>query len=398
MKASSELIGIVGASGVVGQSVAHILRARGLTHQRHGARNVAALTALHDAKSDVGVLALDLHDPGSLEAFCRGCRVIVNCAGPSYLVVDKVARAALAAGADYVDVSGDDPAQIALSHANASGSLPHGWQHERRVILSAGMIAGFSNLLPRWLAARSPMTVTRLTARLGGAQLFTSTAAGDLVLSLMGGSDTSDDSWYGETGAAWRFGKRKSRVLKTSTNATLPHFRGAVTVQPFLSSDAVRLATAMGLAEMDWYNVFAGEQLRSMLSRLRGRTLDQAQLRDAIEQARTAAELDLAGRQPWYTMVFELGGFRAGRPIVRSAVARTEDTYLLTAGVAALAVEDVLANEIAPGLHFADDALRPDLVDRARDVIAPAGGGSIVSVETFEAPGLASAAFEDGCL
>lgn len=398
MTARGDVIGVMGASGVVGQAVAQIMQARGLARQRHGARNIAGLSADRGENNEVEVVAVDLHDPGSLEAFCKGCRVVVNCAGPSYVVVDTVARAALAAGAHYVDVSGDDPAHVALSKAHASGSLPRGWQDEQSVVLSAGMIAGLSNLLPRWLSARSPMTVTRLTARLGGAQLFTSTAAGDLVLSLMGGSDTTDDSWYGETGAAWRFGKRKSRVLKTSTNATLPHFRGAVTVQPFLSSDAVRLATAMGLAEMDWYNVFAGEQLRSMLSRLRGRTLDQAQLRDAIEQARTAAELDLAGRQPWYTMVFELGGFRAGRPILRSAVARTEDTYLLTAAVAALAVEDVLARQVAPGLHFADDALRPDLVDRVRDLVAPASGEPIVSVETFESAELAAAAFEDGCL
>jgi NAD(P)-dependent dehydrogenase (short-subunit alcohol dehydrogenase family) len=395
MTQSNVTVGVVGATGTVGRAATDLLWRRGFVRQRLASRRRPDLSGIAGNQKDVETVQVDIEDATALDRFCARCDVLLNCAGPSYRIVDRVARAAIANGCDYVDVSGDDPAYAALSREGQL-ALPERWRKERRLVLSAGMIAGFSNVLPQWLANLGAMTVTRLTAQLGGAQHFSSTAAGDLVLSLAATS-SGDDSWYGETGAAWRFGKRKSRVLPTLENAHLPHFRGSVTVQPFLSADAIRLAKIMGLAEMDWYNVFAGEQLRAALSRLRGRALPSTKdLDDAVEGARQAADLDLAGRRPWYSMVFALSGFRASRPLIRTAVATCEDTYLLTAAVAAMAVEDVVNCKVPAGLHFADEVLGPDLISRIRDLVAP-DGRPIVTVETFETAGLVPS-LEDGAV
>ena len=69
-------------------------------------------------------IKLDVEDSLALQAFCSGCRVIVNCAGPSCHIRDRVARAAFRAGADYVDPGGDEP--LAALHHTLVGHLSQG--------------------------------------------------------------------------------------------------------------------------------------------------------------------------------------------------------------------------------------------------------------------------------
>src|SRR5207302_8403929 len=102
-------------------------------------------------------------DPRSLADFCEGCRVVVNCAGPSSVIGDRVARAAFAAGADYVDVAGER-----ALHAQAVG-LPAG----RTALPGAGMMPGLSELLPRVLAHDHPRRTAHLRAWCGGRGRFT---------------------------------------------------------------------------------------------------------------------------------------------------------------------------------------------------------------------------------
>src|SRR5690606_21360022 len=54
------------------------------------------------------VAEVDVGRPDLLAAFCAGCRVVVNCAGPAYQTGPRLAAAARAAGSCYVDPGGDD--------------------------------------------------------------------------------------------------------------------------------------------------------------------------------------------------------------------------------------------------------------------------------------------------
>ncbi|WP_449065129.1 saccharopine dehydrogenase NADP-binding domain-containing protein, partial [Planomonospora algeriensis] len=96
------MIGIVGGYGAVGGAAARLLADRGV---RVGGRDLEAARRFVD--EELGgrgeARRVDAYDEAALAAFCRGCRVVVNCAGPSYLLLDRVARAAFRAGADYVD-------------------------------------------------------------------------------------------------------------------------------------------------------------------------------------------------------------------------------------------------------------------------------------------------------
>ncbi len=109
---TARLVAVLGGYGAVGRATVTGLRRAG--HPiRIGGRDRAATARVAD---ELGVepQPVDLWDDASLAAFCADAAVVVNAAGPSYRVLDRVARAALAADADYVDPGGDQPLVDAL--------------------------------------------------------------------------------------------------------------------------------------------------------------------------------------------------------------------------------------------------------------------------------------------
>ncbi|WP_280435239.1 saccharopine dehydrogenase NADP-binding domain-containing protein [Nocardia carnea] len=346
MTAATGPVAVLGATGVVGRAAVRMLTRLGIGEVRLGARTIGGV-ASGPVPPGAEVRRVDADDPASLARFCAGARLVLNCAGPSYLLVDRVARAALTAGSDYVDVSGDGPAYRLLD----GSPLVTG---ERTAVLSAGMLPGLANIVPRLLA--DDLTGARLVVYAGGIEPFAAASAGDLALSLDSSDGAAAGHWYGETLAAWSGGCRRRNALPVREDVEVAGFPGRVTTMPFLTADAERLARTTGLDDLHWYNVFVGSALRLTLTRLRGRVgSDPATLAAVAAEIGAAAGLDLAGLAPFYLMAFTV--HRPGR--TDTAVLRTPSSFELTAATAAYAVEAVLAGKIAAGLHYADEVLDP---------------------------------------
>ncbi|MGC0386037.1 saccharopine dehydrogenase NADP-binding domain-containing protein [Streptomyces sp. SAI-129] len=350
------VIGVLGASGAVGRAAVRELRALGHTGLRLGGRTASALCAVaeEDPAGHDETVRADATAPDGLRAFTEGCDIVLNCVGPTYRLRATVASAALAAGAHCVDVAGDDPAAEDLLKDGDPA------RDGRTVVLSAGALPGLSSLLPRWLAGQGLDGATALTAYCGGLETCSPTVAHDLMLSLTSGG--ADGAAYGEALAAVRGGRRVSRVLRTAEDTEHEAFPGRVAVQPYLSGESERLATVLGLDRLDWYNVHPGPAVRALLNRLPGRLAagdDPAQLADRLI---LAADLDLAGRRPYYVMDFALSGTASGRPATAGLTLRAASSYRLTAAVGALAVDAVLRGEAPAGVHFACDVLDPGTV------------------------------------
>jgi hypothetical protein len=336
----------------VGRFAVESLHASGFRALRLGARRVDALPT----GPDVDAVQVDARNRDDVAAFCAGLRVLVNCAGPSYELKDSVAAAALAAGADYVDVGGDDPAHEALA---AAGTVRDG----RTAVLSAGTVPGLSVLVPRWLAGAEPAEkLTRLVAYAGGLERCSPTVAADIMLSLtVGGADGEP---FGHPLAAWRNGRRALRVLRSTEDAELALYPERVALQPILTAEIERLARTLGLDEADWYNVYPGAQVRSLFSQLPTLPVHTPVDRAAVEQRMvTASEVDLAGQDTYYRMAFTLSGPDA----TRTAVVRAPSSYRITAFVAVAAARAMLDGRVPPGLHFAGEVLDPGwVVDELR--------------------------------
>lgn len=355
------MIGLLGASGAVGHAAIEELQALAVGELRLGGRRISEIP------DRVGtVCAVDIYDDHALARFCVGCRVVVNCAGPSHRFLDRVAHAALSAGADYVDAAGDDPVHERL--ATRGPSL-----RGRTVIISAGMMPGLSGLLPRWLARQGFDRVDCLTAYVGGLDRFTLAAAGDYLASLGNG--------YGESLAAWHGGRRTPRTLEPLRDVELPFFAGPVSAHPFLGTETERFARALQVEEVSWYNVFGDGRVLAAIGRLRGTIQASGDLDAAAAELAGAAEIDIAGRTPYQLLVFQLDGQADGTAMTRSLMLRARDSYRLTGAVAAFATAALLQGEVEPGLHYAADVLDPQgIVERLRETSA------VTALEVFDGP------------
>jgi len=374
------VIGLVGGYGAVGRATARLLRSWGGVRMRLGGRNPA--TAEEFIRNELGggeeAAALDIYDPAALAGFCAGCSVVVNCAGPSYRVLDRVARAAFAAGADYVDPGGDEP----LHHRLAGLELA---KAGRTAVLTAGMMPGLSGILPRWLARQGFGRSRKITAYVGGRGRLTPVSAADYLLSL---AAAASDSL-----AAWRAGARVARALEPLTDAALPFFPPGVTAYPFLSAETERVARALKLDEVSWYNVFEGGHMLAALGRLQGATAAREDLSAGIAELSQAAELDLFGKDPYQLFMLRMEGETEDcSPLSRTVMLRAVDAHELTGTITAFAVALVLERKVAPGLHFAAEALDPDIVDRLP------GTPAVTAMELMDTVPGAEVLLEEGAL
>ncbi|MEU0471634.1 saccharopine dehydrogenase NADP-binding domain-containing protein [Streptomyces olivaceus] len=355
---STPVIGVLGASGAVGRAAVRELRALGRTGLRLGGRTASALCAV--AGEDPGghdeTVWADATAPDGLRAFTEGCDTVLNCVGPTYRLRATVAAAALAAGAHCVDVAGDDPAAEDLLKDGDPA------REGRTVVLSAGALPGLSSLLPRWLAGQGLDTATALSAHCGGLETCSPTVARDLMLSLTSGG--ADGAAYGEALAAVRGGRRVPRALRTAEDTEHPAFPGRVALQPYLSGESERLADVLGLDRLDWYNVHPGPAVRALLNRLPASLAAGDAPAALADRLILAADLDLAGRTPYYVMDFALSGTASGQPATAGLTLRAASSYRLTAAVGALSVDAVLRGAVPAGVHFACDVLDPRTVVR----------------------------------
>ena len=106
-RGSAPRIVLYGATGFTGRLVAEALLARGAAIALAG-RSAAKLRARGaELGGDIPTVAAGLDDHAALTAAFRGGRVVINCAGPFAVTGAPVLRAAAAAGAHYLDTTGE---------------------------------------------------------------------------------------------------------------------------------------------------------------------------------------------------------------------------------------------------------------------------------------------------
>ncbi len=143
---SAPPIVVYGATGLIGGRVCAALDAEDVPFVACGRRKAALdkLAPLVDA-TEVRVAELD-HE--QLVAAFKGAQVVVNCAGPLAEVGEPVLVAALAAGAHYVDLGGDQAAMHALYEHHDSAARRAG----RAVVPGCGLNCAIGDWASAWAA------------------------------------------------------------------------------------------------------------------------------------------------------------------------------------------------------------------------------------------------------
>ncbi|MEV0053116.1 saccharopine dehydrogenase NADP-binding domain-containing protein [Saccharopolyspora shandongensis] len=352
---ADQLIAVLGGYGEVGATAVRRLAEYGYGRIRVGGRNPSRGSALLGDLPGVDLSYVDIEDARSLQEFCSGAHLVLNCAGPSYRILDTVARAALKAGAHYVDVAGDVPAHRALGSTTG----------DRVAVFSAGLMPGLTGLLPRLIVGPRD----RLDIHVGGAVRMTPASAADILLAQ--GPD------FGESLAHWRGGAVVSRSLTPLRKVRPDGFPEPVDAMPFLPTEGIRLAADLGVDELRFYTVYASESIPTTLAMA---WADDPEFRDDyIELLTQAAKADLRERDPYYVLTACVPT-TTGAP--SSLTLCTSDPYQLSGVVAALTASAVLQEKIGPGVHFADsvldpadiaEALRRDALVQSLSIQEPAG-------------------------
>jgi len=170
---------VYGAYGYTGELVARHAVERGLRPVLAG-RDAAKLSAL---ARELGLEArpFSLRDPAAVRRGIAGAKVVLHCAGPFVHTFDPMARACLAEGAHYLDITGESPV------FRAAGAL--GPEAERAgVMLLPG--AGFdvvptdcmaAHLVRRLPSARTIVLAFKALGRVSRGTARTALTFGDLA-------------------------------------------------------------------------------------------------------------------------------------------------------------------------------------------------------------------------
>jgi short subunit dehydrogenase-like uncharacterized protein len=121
-----DVIAVYGATGYTGQRVARALRDAGRQVLASG-RDRAGLERLREELGGaIEVWPASLEEPGRLRALAERAGVVIHCAGPFHRTCEPVVRAAIDAGAHYIDVSGEQHSHrfvFETAHEHARGRV-----------------------------------------------------------------------------------------------------------------------------------------------------------------------------------------------------------------------------------------------------------------------------------
>jgi hypothetical protein len=323
-------VAVVGGYGDVGRRAVGFLHRAGVPVRIGGRDPHAAEAVASELGATARARAVDLTEPASLADFVDGATVVLNCAGPSTWIGDRVWRAARDADAGYVDAASD----LLLEPSAQDGNGPPS-------VVAAGWMPGISGLMCRALAAELDR-VTTLTSYAGVRDRFTATGARDYL------TDRGNQPY-----AAWRDGRCVGSGARL-VDVELPFFDGRVSAVPVLGLEARRVAVDLGLFRGDWFAVRQGRRTADVLDRSPSLGID-----DAVAQLVRASALDLGGRAPTVTLVVEVDGERAGDPVRRTGVLRGRGNAAVTGACAAAATLAVREGRVPPGCRAADTVLDP---------------------------------------
>ncbi|MTI60081.1 MAG: hypothetical protein FH762_08925 [Firmicutes bacterium] len=341
------LVGILGFSGVLGQMVYKTLVPKYAI--RGGQRST--IGCLEDDPS-VEIMEVDIHEKSVLNKFCLGCDVVVNCAGPSFKIKERVARAANQAGADYVDAFGANILEDILLEKSI------GTQNIN--IISAGSFPGLSALLPRWLSLQYFNEITSLLGYCGGQEYTSKAATIDLLLSTVSG--------FGRANAEIKEGDIVSGSNLLKKAVILPCISQEVYAQKYLSCEMVKLAKLMGIPNLQWYTVMADQIIYDGF--LKACALIANDPRDTVlsENAQVLSKLSAVASNDnsnWYSMVVELQGIIQGEEKRKRVVLKSADSGQLSGLIAAMSVEAILEKNLKRGVYWAFEVLDPEEVVEA---------------------------------
>jgi len=315
---NNKSIGIIGGYGAVGvEALQYLVKTTGYRVVVGGRNKKRAIAVAEGMGRQVTSKVVDIYDKKSLDDFCRDNSIVLNCTGPSAVVQDRVALAAIRQSIHYVDPGGYNMLYKILEEKENEIK-----NKGLRFVISAGLFPGLSEVFPAYIAKTQFESVDYLELYYVGHDRWTYNSAYDIVSSL---KEMENYGFvYFDNGRMKKLGK-VSGIKKIK----LPPPLGSVRVFPFFSPEILQVVQKYGIKSAQTYGTNSGifvPLAMSYIMLFRQYKTQKQKERSAMLIAK-AAELDLKKRSPYFIVYLIIEGKMAGKKKRIVAKLAFGDTY-----------------------------------------------------------------------
>ncbi len=298
---------------------------------------------------------LNVFDEQKLLSFCRDVDLLINCAGPSGVLLDRVLVTAARLECPVLDPGGYDPV---LSRLDALAR--QAGRHAAPIVVGAGLFPGLSGIYPRWLAESEDRVPDRLDVFYAGTDEWGPSSAWDIIHSTSDFGANRPPSYYDG-------GKlRAVPIYRAFRRVELPFPVGRVRGMLLYTEELGRIARQLGVSQVYCHGANNGRWSGCVLALVK--TLGLNQRPEQIE--RSAQWLSWASRRDrrlGYVPCFAIDCHATWSDHKRHAMILTGDTYEGTAAVLLCAARLILSGSwLSPSHEGPPIGMAHELFDVAR--------------------------------
>ena len=331
-------VGIIGSSGKVGKIASKMLKDK--YYIIGGQRKVNKKNYCDKT------IYVDVYNDESLREFCDRCDVILNCAGPSYIIGDKVALATLANNVMYVDAFGGNTLEDKLEPVKNKGIF----------VISAGCNPGLSGVIARFLIDKFS-NLNKISIFFGGQEKGSRNACADIILSSLNGYGIPESSI------------ENFNVIKNYSNnigykeMNLQGINEPVQVQSYLTKEMIRFSKRFNVPTVESFQIIPDIKSQSLfkdgcmkIALCKDLKSDMWNIIDKIvDQNNTLNKT----KNKWTAIHGKVE--EEGYEITIKAY----DSSVISGYVAALVVENIIENKYENGVYWPFEILNPKVTIEA---------------------------------
>jgi len=347
---TNHTIGIIGYRGFVGKAIVSLLEDKYLLIKGSRNKNIQEESTFY----------VDAYDDRSLEKFCSKCTVLINAAGPSYIIGDRIAKVACVLGVKYVDIFGGN-----LLHEKIFAYAEKG-----RFIICAGSVPGLTGILTRYLTEKFSAGHQKIEIYQGGRESGGIGGLTDIILSMLGG--------YGHSGKQIINDEIVQCDLNTSDKVLVNGIPETVYANPYLTEEMISIAKSYNDLSISSYQIFPDKESMELLTVGSIRYISsksEAEKLQILSEIFRSQEHFITEKAKWFVILLN-----AENDSKKCRICiKTQNSTALTALIAAMSAERLMAEEEMYGLNWAYELLEAEnVIWRLKDM------GTLAEIECIE--------------
>lgn len=333
-----EQIAVVGCGGMIGEVICKNLCKDYIVKggQRH---EPTKLMKINNFKW----CYLDIFDTDNLNSFCADCTIVINCAGPEFMIKSQVAKAAIKAGAIYIDVSN----AILIDQEDSRELIENGVCY-----VGAGFYPGISGLLLKRVTDELLDQTDCVNCYVGGAERYTKTSLSDILMSAY--------SSIGKTDCYWK----ENGIVEDKINMLKKEFVSGIDApvykKLFISREILDILKLRKIEELHWYNIASNDFMLRLAVQFY-QLQQEVSLEDALKQLQL--HLGEQSKDEWIALVINALGMKNGKNVRCQLNLQVESSYEMTGTVAAQVARNVIYTKRSNGIYWANEVLPLDFVN-----------------------------------